>query len=111
MELMFNEKVKRSQKLRKFGEMCVVTTKAKIQSRLSDKGTVCMFVGYPMNHAGDVYRHLKPKTKHIIKSTDVLRLEKIYGEWLKSREHSDIDKKIRIMNLKFLKINFIGESK
>jgi hypothetical protein len=111
MELMFNEKVKGSQKLRKFGEMCMVTTKATIQSRLSDKGTVCMFVGCPMNHAGDVYRHSKPKTKHIIKSTDVVRLGKSYGEWLKSREDSDINKKILMMKLKFLKINFIGESK
>jgi hypothetical protein len=61
MELIFNEEVKGLQKFRRFGEMCMVTTKAKIQSKLKDKGTVCIFVGYPVNHADDVYRLLNPK--------------------------------------------------
>jgi hypothetical protein len=32
--------------LKRFGEMCVATTKNKIQGKLSDKGIVCVFVGY-----------------------------------------------------------------
>jgi hypothetical protein len=47
-------------KLRKFGEMCVITTKDKIQSKLADKGTTCMFVGYASDHASDVYIFLNP---------------------------------------------------
>ena len=66
IELMFNGKVKGLKKFKRFGEMCVVITKDKIQSKLSDKGTVCIFVGYAVNHADDVYRLLNPKTRHII---------------------------------------------
>jgi hypothetical protein len=32
----------------------VVTTKKSIQGKLSDIGTVCMFVGYSQNHSDDV---------------------------------------------------------
>ena len=45
----------------------MTTTNDKIQSKLSDKGTVCVFVGYEVNHADDVYRLKNPKSKHIIK--------------------------------------------
>jgi hypothetical protein len=52
--------------------MCVATTKNKIQGKFSNKGTVCVFVGYAVNHADDVYRLLNQKTKSIIESRDVL---------------------------------------
>jgi hypothetical protein len=44
-KLMFNGFSKKPRKLKKFGEMCAVTTKEKIQSKLADKGTTCLFVG------------------------------------------------------------------
>jgi hypothetical protein len=45
----------------------VGTTKNKIQGKLSDKGTVCVFVGCDtVSHADDVYRILNLKTKSII---------------------------------------------
>jgi hypothetical protein len=37
--------------------MCVITTKDKMQSKLADKGTTCMFFGYNVDHASDVYRN------------------------------------------------------
>ena len=49
---MFNEKVKglkRFNNVWMLAEMCVVATKVKIQSKLSDKGSVCVFVGYAVN--------------------------------------------------------------
>jgi hypothetical protein len=52
--------------------MCMVTTKNKMQEKLSDKGTVCVFVGYAVNHADYVYRLLNSKTKSIIKSRDIV---------------------------------------
>jgi hypothetical protein len=52
--LMFNGPLKRPVKLRKFGAMCVITTKDKIQSKLADKGTTCMFVGYGVDRASDI---------------------------------------------------------
>jgi hypothetical protein len=58
LELMLKETAKELRRLTKFGKICVATTKAKIQGKLSDRGTVCVFVGYPNNHANDVYRRL-----------------------------------------------------
>ena len=65
--LMFNQKVKELRNFKRSGEMCVATTIDKIQSKISDKGTTCIFVGYAVNHADDVYRLLNPETKKIIK--------------------------------------------
>ena len=70
--LMFNRPLKKQVKLRKFGEMCVITIKDKIQSKLADKGTTCMFVRYGVDHPSDVYRFLNPHTERIIKSRDVI---------------------------------------
>jgi hypothetical protein len=88
IELMFNEKVKGLRRFKRFGEMCVETTKVKIQSKLRDKGTACIFVGYAINHADDVNRLLNPRTKCIIKSRDVIWLGKSYGEWSRTKEDS-----------------------
>jgi hypothetical protein len=67
IELMFNKKAKGFRNLKRFGEMCVAITKNKIQEKLSDKETVCVFVGYAVNDADNVYRLLNPETKSIIK--------------------------------------------
>jgi hypothetical protein len=45
-ELLFGCKPKLSTSLRSFGEIGVVTTKAKIQSKLKNRGTSCIFFGY-----------------------------------------------------------------
>jgi hypothetical protein len=44
---MFGAKFKKLRNLKRFGEIVVVTTTKKIQGKISDKGTVCMFVGVP----------------------------------------------------------------
>jgi Reverse transcriptase (RNA-dependent DNA polymerase) len=66
--------------------VCVAATKSKIQGKLRDRGSVCVFVGYPSNHASDVYRLLNLKTNHVIKSRDVTWSSKTYGEWMKSKD-------------------------
>jgi hypothetical protein len=79
-------------KLRKFGEMCAIRTKDKIQSKLADTGTTCMFVGFGVNHASEMYRLLNPNTEQIIKSRDVIWLGKSFGSCTKSRNGVKIDK-------------------
>jgi hypothetical protein len=64
IELMFKSRAKGLMNLERFGEMFVATTKNKVQGKLSDKGIVCVFVGYAVNHADDVYRLLNPKKKN-----------------------------------------------
>jgi hypothetical protein len=55
-ELLFGCKSKLSTSLRSFGEIGVFTTKANIQSKLKNRGTPCMFVGYSVHHANDVIK-------------------------------------------------------
>jgi hypothetical protein len=87
LELMFEVKAKELNNLRKFGEICVAATKSKIQGKLSDRGSVFVYFAYPSNHASDFYRLLNMKTNHVIKSRDVIWLNKTYGEWMKSKDH------------------------
>jgi hypothetical protein len=81
---MFKNKAKGLMNLKRFGEMCMVTTKNKIQ------GTVCVFVGYAVNHADDVYRLLNSETKSIIISRDVVWLNKSYVAWIKSKNGTSV---------------------
>jgi hypothetical protein len=52
--------------------MGTVVTKADIQGNLKDRGMSCMFIGYSVNHANDVYRILNLDTKSIIQSRDLI---------------------------------------
>jgi hypothetical protein len=64
-----------------FGEFGVVTTKERIRAKLSNRGTICMFVGYTEHHSRDVYRMLNLTTNSIINSRDIIWLNKTYREW------------------------------
>jgi hypothetical protein len=79
-ELLYGEKPKLHDNLKMFGEVGVVTTKDKIQAKLSNRGTTCMFVGYTEHHSRDVYRMLNLTTNSIINSRDITWLNKTYGE-------------------------------
>ena len=87
LQLMFKTQFKGFKNLKTFGEMCVVTTKKSIQGKLNDRGTVGLFVGYPQNHADDVYRIFNLQTKQIIKSRDLIWLNLNYGNWIKSKNN------------------------
>jgi hypothetical protein len=59
---------------------------------------------YAVNHADDVYRLLNPKTKSIIKSRDVVWLNKSYGAWIELKNDisvsDDSDSEIDILKNK-----------
>ena len=74
-QLLFGSKPRLPKSLRSFGEIGVVTTKSNIQGKLRNRGTVCMFVGYSVDHAHDVYRMLNLETNYIINSRDITYLE------------------------------------
>jgi hypothetical protein len=99
---MFKKKARRLRNLKRFGEMCMATTKNKIQGKLSNKGIVCVFVRYAVNHVNDVYRLLNTKIRSIIKSRDVVWLNKSYGTWIKSKNDTSVsdDSDSEIENLK-----------
>jgi hypothetical protein len=58
--------------LRSFGQIGVVTTNAKIQSKLKSRQASCMFVGYSVHHAIDAYTVLNLDTKSIIQSNNII---------------------------------------
>jgi hypothetical protein len=72
--------------LRSFGEIGVVTTKDNIQSKLKNRGTPCIFVGYSVHHENDVYRMLNLDTKRIIHLCDIIWLNEVY--------HNCIERKV-----------------
>jgi hypothetical protein len=53
-----------------------VTTKADIQGKLATRGTMCMFMGYSVDHSNDVFCMLNPKTRRFINSRDVILVGK-----------------------------------
>jgi hypothetical protein len=81
IELLYAEKRILHDNLKMFGEVEVVPTKERIQAKLSNRGTTCLFVGYTENHSRDVYRILNLTTNSIINSQDIIWLNKTYREW------------------------------
>ena len=82
-QLLFGSKPRLPESLRSFGEIGVVTTKSNIQGKLRNRGTVCMFVGYSVDHAHDVYRMLNLETNYIINSRDIKWLKSYHKDWIK----------------------------
>jgi hypothetical protein len=67
-KLLFGSTPVLNSRLKMFGEVGVVTTKDKIQAKVTNRGTTCIFVGYVKNHSKDVFRVLNLETKAIIHS-------------------------------------------
>jgi hypothetical protein len=84
-ELLFVCKPKLSTSLRFFGEIGFVTTKANIQNKLKNRGTPCMFVGYSVSYANDVYRMMNLDIKIIIQSRDIIWLNEAYHDWIENK--------------------------
>ena len=66
-----------------FGEVGIVNYHANrnMGGKLADRGRQCMVLGRAADHSGDVYRFLNLTTNKVIKSRDVLWLNKMYGDW------------------------------
>jgi hypothetical protein len=71
-ELLYGENQNLYNNLKMFGEVGVVTTKERIQAKLSKRGKTCMFVGYTEHQSRDVYRMLNLATNSIINSRDII---------------------------------------
>jgi hypothetical protein len=71
-EPMFAVELKKLRNLKTFGEMVVVTIKKKIQVKLRDRDTACMFVEYTHNHSDDVKRLFNIKTRQVMKSRNLI---------------------------------------
>lgn len=72
------EEPKYAKFLRTWGEAGTVKLKSLATGKLGDRGTPCMFVGYAVDHAGDVYRMWDPKTGFVHESRDITWLRRMY---------------------------------
>jgi len=77
----FGEESKFAKELRVFGEVAIVHDAQKIKSKLADRGSVCIFVGYATNHAAKTYRMLNMKTKEVWISRDLKWMNQVYGDY------------------------------
>ena len=84
-ELLFGSKPILNTGLRIFGEVGVVTKKDKIQAKLMNRGTTCIFVGYTENHSNDVFRMLNFEANAVIHSRDIIWLHKLHKDWVKNK--------------------------
>jgi hypothetical protein len=53
-ELLYGERPTLHDNLKMFGEVGIVTANEKIQAKLINQGTTCMFVGYTEHHSKDM---------------------------------------------------------
>ena len=74
--------------LRTFGEAGVVKFKTSTTPKILNKGTTCMFVGYPENHSANCWEMYNPKTKGVHTTCDVVWLRRMY--FAKPNEGSEI---------------------
>ena len=85
-QLLYGSKPKLPESFRTFGEIGVVMTKNDIQGKLTNRGTPCMFMGYSLNHAHNVYRMLNMDMKKIINSRDIVWMNQVYHDWKDQKE-------------------------
>ena len=71
--------------LRTFGEIGIVQDGrlGHIKGKLTNRGIPCMFIGYPDDHAPNVYQFLKLESETMILSRNVTWMNQSYGEYKK----------------------------
>jgi hypothetical protein len=89
-QLLFGCKPKLPASLRSFDKIEVVTTKDKIRGKLKNRGIPCMFVGYSVNHAHDVYR-MHIETEMIINSRDIIWLNQMHKDWILKKTNNQLN--------------------
>lgn len=64
--------------LRTWGECGTVKLKTSTSPKMKMKGTQCMMVGHPIDHAGDCYRMYDPETNGIHQTRDVTWMHRMF---------------------------------
>jgi hypothetical protein len=69
--------------LRTFGEIAIVhdAQLGSIKGKLTNRGIPCLFIGYPEDHAPNVYQFLKLETETMILSRNATWMNQSYGEY------------------------------
>ena len=78
-ELFYGSPSKIVNNLRTFGEIGIVKTAQKTQSKIINRGKACIFVGYPSNHLSATFRMLNCRTHKVIISCNVIWMNKMHA--------------------------------
>jgi transposase InsO family protein len=68
--------------LRIFGEVAMVHNSNKIQAKLENKSTPALFIGYPEDHAMEVYEFLNLETHCLMLSRNYIWMNQSFGEYM-----------------------------
>jgi len=66
--------------LRIWGEAGAVTLKGRMNPKIENRGYICMFVGYPDDHAADTLRMWDPRSRRVHVTRDIKWLNRMYFE-------------------------------
>jgi hypothetical protein len=67
--------------LRAFGEIAIVKTPPKLQTKLTNRGIPGIYLGPAENHKGETYTFWNPITKYIFESRSAIFLDQTYMEF------------------------------
>ena len=74
----FGKNPKFASHLRTWGEAGTVKTKKTGTPKLSDRGVICVFIGYAKDHDGDCYKMWNPDTNGVHTTRDIIWLRRMY---------------------------------
>jgi len=77
----FGEERKFARCLHIVREVGIVHVEDATQSKLADKGTPCIFVGYAPSHAAHTYRMFNVQTRHVWVTRDIKWMKQVYGDY------------------------------
>ena len=64
-----------------FSEIAIIKNHEKIKEKLTDRGKVTMFLGYPKSSSIETFKFLNLKTMRTVLSRDVILINKNYESW------------------------------
>jgi hypothetical protein len=76
--------------LRTWGEAGTATVKTKMTLKVKDRGIQCMFVGYALDHLGDMYQMWDLETGGVHVSRDIIWMKRMFYE-KKDKEESEVN--------------------
>ena len=82
-ELMYGNHPKWIKNIHLFGEVAMIADRTKIKSKLTNRGFPAIFIGYCDDHAENVFQFFNWKNKSILRSRDVIWLNKTYTEYMR----------------------------
>jgi hypothetical protein len=111
-ERFYGKKANFGKGLRVFGEICIKSNRKSHKEKLKNRGDVGIFVGYPEDHHFDAYRIFMGDTKKIVKSRDVVWMNKSFAAYFNKKgvknvtpvEEEDLDDEL-VMTKLVLEIN------